>query len=178
MSIEIHAREDWTANRITLHVFASGTPYTGAQIYVDLSPEQAERLASQLLEQVKRFRELDKGVERDLKPKFAPGTKVRHKASHHEGVVLDLKSDIPGYIVVRFPDAGCCSESPDGLEIIPERTVFHKGCRVRLKINHHVQGVTVNDVPLHAIGTPVLWDEPQDPGTPVMMNVADIEAVP
>lgn len=120
MSIEIHAREDWTANRITLHVFASGTPYTGAQIYVDLSPEQAERLASQLLEQVKRFRELDKGVEKDLAPK----------------------------------------------------SMFRKGCRVRMKIGGKAHGTVAVDTTTNSTQIPVVWDGA--PKSTVLVDVQDL----
>lgn len=151
MSIEIHAREDWTANRITLHVFAAGTATAGAQIYVDLSPEQAERLAKQLLEQAKRYRELDAAAEKDLGPKFAPRTTVRLRSGLpgcERGIVSGTRAD-DGYVVVDWSrpgypgGVGSTGEKPEDLEVIEAspKTTFQEGCRVRMSGSKSITGI-------------------------------------
>lgn len=68
-NIEYRAREDWASGKITLSVMALSTPYTGASMFFDLSPEQAERLATDLQTAVKRFKDLDAAAGKDLAPK-------------------------------------------------------------------------------------------------------------
>ena len=124
-NIEYRARADWASNKITLSVMALSTPYTGASMFFDLSPEQAERLAVDLQTSVKLFRDLESAAQQDLAP----------------------------------------------------RTIYQKGCRIRLKNNPLAQGITINDVPQQATGIPVLWDC-QEFHTPVMAMVDQIEVIP
>ncbi len=69
MSIQIRAYEDWTLSRICISAYAFGSPDKGAAVHLDLTPDQAERLAAQLTESVKRYRDLDAAAEKDLAPK-------------------------------------------------------------------------------------------------------------
>lgn len=83
--IEFRAREDWTAGRITLWVMILEKPSVGASLSFDLSPEIAERLAQDLQAAVKRYRELDKDVEKALAPKA--------KKMWEEGCPVQLKME-------------------------------------------------------------------------------------
>lgn len=92
--IEFRAREDWTASRITLWVTMLEKPNVGASMSFDLSPEIAERLAQDLQTAAKRYRELDKSVQRDLAPKYRDGQRVKHRLTPaYEGTIKRQDED-------------------------------------------------------------------------------------
>lgn len=101
--IEFRAREDWTANRITLWVTMLEKPNVGASMSFDLSPEIAERLAQDLQTAAKRYRELDKSAQRDLAPKYRDGQRVRYKLNPaYEGTIKSQCPDNAEEVYVQW----------------------------------------------------------------------------
>ncbi len=105
--IEFRAREDWTASRISLSVVVLEKPNVGGSLFFDLSPEIAERLAQDLLQAVKSYRDLDKRLEKDLAPKtmFQKGCKVHMKMSaQSRGTVSEDTKNTTRQIPVLWDD--------------------------------------------------------------------------
>lgn len=160
--IEFRAREDWTASRVSLWITVLEKPNVGGSLFFDLSPEIAERLAQDLLTAVKRYRDLEAAVEKDLKPKLKEGMRIRRVSEGAEatGEIVEVTS--VDWLMVRWDRVGVVSAIQSSLvEIVQEdsapKCMTQKGCRVQLKTNRASQGTIARDNdgsnPL-----PVVWD--------------------